>query len=454
MQFDNFDQFCLYMESFANLERKTSDYSPREYRLDRMEKLLTHLGNPERSFKSIHIAGSKGKGSTAIFIAKGLSALGYKTGLYASPHLVDYRERFTLSGTFFTEEALIKSANSLVEKLEDFTFSDESGVSDPTAFELYTAYAYLLFKENNCSWAVIETGLGGRLDATNTLIPEASVITPIELEHTAILGNTLALIAFEKAKIIKEGRPVFVAHQDYRVDEVLVEEALQKKSRLYPLEATVEVLSTQTSEAGEEVKISWRDGEETNLLLKMRGSAQGENSALALLVLKTLNLYRPGVSEKAIMDASLPGRMESLSTHPPLIIDGAHTEASLRHLLTSFCQLYGEKGNTLIFGALEGKDHIHMVHLFLPLFDNIIVSRPGTFKASNPEKLFALLQGEAKKLKVKGNLYFALEAHEALSLALSLVAEGGAILTTGSFYLCGDITLAFRERGKHESKLA
>ncbi|MFA7539910.1 MAG: bifunctional folylpolyglutamate synthase/dihydrofolate synthase, partial [Sphaerochaetaceae bacterium] len=206
MQFTNFDQFCLYMESFANLERKTGDYSPREYRLDRMGKLLTHLGNPERSFKSIHIAGSKGKGSTAIFIAKGLSALGYKTGLYASPHLVDYRERFTLSGTFFSEEALVKSGNSLVEKLEGFSFSDEWGVSEPTAFELYTAYAYLLFKENKCSWAVIETGLGGRLDATNTLTPEASVITPIELEHTAILGNTLSLIAYEKGKIIKEGR--------------------------------------------------------------------------------------------------------------------------------------------------------------------------------------------------------------------------------------------------------
>lgn len=136
---------------------------PREYRLDRMRELLKHLGNPEKSFKSIHVAGSKGKGSTAIFIAKGLTALGYKTGLYASPHLVDYRERFTLSGTFFGEEALIKSGNSLIEKLKGFTFSDDWGVSDPTAFELYTAYAYLLFKENNCSWAVIETGLGGAL---------------------------------------------------------------------------------------------------------------------------------------------------------------------------------------------------------------------------------------------------------------------------------------------------
>src|SRR5690554_4280530 len=118
MQFNDFDQFCLYMESFANLERKNSDYSPREYRLDRMQELLKHLGNPEKSFKSIHVAGSKGKGSTAIFIAKGLTALGYKTGLYASPHLVDYRERFTLSGTFFSEEALLKSGNSLVEKLK------------------------------------------------------------------------------------------------------------------------------------------------------------------------------------------------------------------------------------------------------------------------------------------------------------------------------------------------
>ncbi len=454
MQFNDFDQFCLYMESFANLERKNSDYSPREYRLDRMEELLKHLGNPEKSFKSIHVAGSKGKGSTAIFIAKGLTALGYKTGLYASPHLVDYRERFTLSGTFFSEEALIKSGNSLVEKLKGFTFSDNWGVSDPTAFELYTAYAYLLFKENNCSWAVIETGLGGRLDATNTLLSEASVITPIELEHTAILGNTLPLIASEKGKIIKESSPVFIANQDYRVREVLIDEARQKRSPLHLLEANVEVLTTRTTEAGEEVKISWRNGEETSLLLKMRGAAQGENSALALLLLKTLNLYQPGVSEAALMEAYLPGRMESLSASPPLIIDGAHTTASLRHLLNSFTQLYGEMGNTLIFGALEGKDHIHMAHLLLPLFDNIVVSRPGTFKESNSEKLFALLKKEALKLKVTPKIYLKIEADEALALAYSLTPTGGAILTTGSFYLCGDITLAYRKRSLHESKLA
>ncbi|MFA7370335.1 MAG: cyanophycin synthetase [Sphaerochaetaceae bacterium] len=454
MRFSDFNQFCLYMESFTNLERKNSHYTPREYRLDRMEKLLKHLGNPEKSYKTIHLAGSKGKGSTAIFLAQGLTALGYKTGLYSSPHLIDYRERFTLSGTFFSEEELVAVANSLVEMLANFSFSDASGVSEPTTFELYTAYAYLLFKATNCAWAVIETGLGGRLDATNTLLPQGCVITPIELEHTAILGHTLSLIATEKAKIIKENTPVFISRQNYRVREVLLKEAAAKNAHLWDLEAAVESLATKTTNEGEVVKITWITGDETNLLLQMRGEAQAENSALALLVLKELGLYQPTLTEKAIMEAKLPGRMEILGGPPPLVIDGAHTTESLRHLLNSFVQLYGKQDNTLIFGALEGKDHTHMAHLFLPLFTNVIVCRPGTFKQSDIVKLYKLLQEEAKKLKVEVNLFFEPEAGEALSLAYSLTTRTNAILCTGSFYLGGDVTKAYQARQVDESKLA
>ena len=214
MEFRTFEQVTAYMESFMNLERRTDRYSNRTYRLDRMQALMEHLGNPQNSYRTIHVAGSKGKGSTASYIAAGLKAAGFVTGLYMSPHVSDYRERFTLAGSFVPDDKLIAAGNELARSLQDFRFHDDIGDTDPTTFELYTAFAFLLFRNLGCTWAVIETGLGGRLDATNIIQSDASVITPIELEHTEILGGTIALIATEKSKIIKQNRPSFSAFQN------------------------------------------------------------------------------------------------------------------------------------------------------------------------------------------------------------------------------------------------
>lgn len=204
MDFKTFDQVICYMEHFTNLEKKTDRYNTRTYRLDRMQAIMKALGNPQDSYRSIHVAGSKGKGSTASYIASGLEAAGFVTGLYMSPHVSDYRERFTLCGRFVSDDILVSTGNILAKGLEDFHFNDSMGETQPTTFELYTAFAFLLFKQIGCQWAVIETGLGGRLDATNIIQPEASVLTPIELEHTDILGDTIAKIATEKSKIIKK----------------------------------------------------------------------------------------------------------------------------------------------------------------------------------------------------------------------------------------------------------
>ena len=443
MRFNDFEQFCTYMESFTNLERRTGHYTVRLYRLDRMRKLLDHIGHPERDFLTVHVAGSKGKGSTACFIAHGIRAAGFKTGLYLSPHLSDYRERFTLCGEFFSEKDLLEAANELAHRLEGFTFADELGTTEPTTFELYTSYAFLLFSLTHCQWAVIETGLGGRLDATNTIFPQCSVITPIELEHTAILGNTIPLIAGEKAKIIKPGVPVFISRQREEARAVFVAEAYENHAPLYDLEIEVESIATHTMETGEKSLITWKSGEETALLLAMKGEVQAENCALALLVLKYLGLYRRGITESALEQAILPGRMEKLASSPALIIDGAHTVQSLRHLLNSFMQLYGKSGNTVIYGALEDKDHVHMSQLLIPCFDRIIIARPGTFKKSDPEGLFLLFKEEVGS-KPSPHLYLEKDPLKALELALHTTSAQGAILCTGSFYLAGEIARAHK----------
>ena len=336
MELRTFDQVVEYMEHFMNLERKTDKYSTRTYRLDRMKAIMERLGNPQDRYRTIHVAGSKGKGSTASFIARGLEACGFSVGLYMSPHVYDYRERFTLCGRFFPDELLVSTGNMLKDGLEGFTFRDEMGETEPTTFELYTAFAFLLFRNAGCDWAVVETGLGGRLDATNIIVPQASVLTPIELEHTDILGDTIAKIATEKSKIIKAGVPSFSALQSAEALDVFKAEASAQKSSFHYLGDEALTL--------EEHRIVFRDGFSWEPELSMAGLVQAQNCALALLVLRTLGLYVPGKTEKALEENTLPGRMEKVSWVRPLFLDGAHTKNSMGHLLETFRSMYPGRG--------------------------------------------------------------------------------------------------------------
>ncbi|MCQ2412168.1 MAG: bifunctional folylpolyglutamate synthase/dihydrofolate synthase [Sphaerochaetaceae bacterium] len=428
MEFETFDQVVHYMESFTNLEKKTDKYTVRTYRLDRMQALMERLGNPQESYKTIHVAGSKGKGSTASYIASGLEAAGFVTGLYMSPHVSDYRERFTRCGAFIDDAILIATGNKLACMIEGFHFCDQYGENEPTTFELYTAFAFMLFKEIGCQWAVIETGLGGRLDATNILKSEASVLTPIELEHTDILGDTIAKIAGEKAKIIKAGRPVFCALQNPEALAVFQAEANEKGSPLYSL-------SNETSSITD-THVTFTDGYETDLDLAMAGLVQAQNCALALLVLRTLGLYVPQVTECALMKNALPGRMERVSWDRTLYLDGAHTQNSMAHLLETFRKMYPTKRGICIFGAVAGKNHEAMTDLVLSTFDSIVVCRPGTFKKSDPEALYQMLL--AKKGPNQCVVYRE-DAADALSYCLSHTETDEPVLACGSFYLAGVI---------------
>ena len=446
MYHTTFDEFCSYLDSFTNLEKRTGTYSAREYRLDRMSAILAYLDNPHLSYRTIHLAGSKGKGSTAMMIASAVQAAGEKTGLYLSPHLVDYRERFTLSGQFFDEQVLIASSNAFRRAMEGFTFQDDLGVSEVTTFELYTSYAFFLFRYTSCTVAVIETGLGGRLDATNVVQPLLSIITPIELEHTAILGDTIARIAYEKSKIIKKETPVLISRQHRDAKEVLTRESDEQHSRLWDITVEVEVITSRTTMAGELVHIEWKDGHSSDLTLQLRGEVQGENAALALFALGLCGFYREGVSERAIEQATLPGRMSIIEEHPPLIIDGAHTEQSMRHLFNSFTSWFPSGKRIVIFGALEDKDILHMARIIIGQSDHIIISRPGTFKKSDTTATFHLFQEEILRQSSSCRLYLEEESDAALALALSLSGDSDPVLCTGSFYLGGEILLAHRRR--------
>ena len=428
MEFKSFEQVVKRMESYTNLERKTDRYNTRTYRLDRMQAIMDKLGNPERCYSTIHVAGSKGKGSTASYIACALEAAGFKTGLYMSPHVSDYRERFTLAGRFFDDSILVAVGNKLLSGLEGFHFCDQMGENSPTTFELYTAFAFLLFKETGCTWAVIETGLGGRLDATNILLPKASVLTPIELEHTDILGDTIEKIATEKSKIIKKNVPSFSALQTDDALRVLRSQASDVGSQF-------KYLGDYASEITES-RIAFKDGYKWNCNLAMAGLVQAQNCALALLVIRTLGLYVPQKTEKALSENRLPGRMELVSWERPLYLDGAHTQNSMGNLLDTFRHMYPGKAGICIFGAVAGKNHEVMAHQVLSAFDTVVVSRPGTFKKSDPKALYDLLLS-IKRPDQTVVLYE--NAEDALSYCLEHTSVGEPVLAAGSFYLAGEM---------------
>ncbi|MBI9094298.1 MAG: bifunctional folylpolyglutamate synthase/dihydrofolate synthase [Sphaerochaeta sp.] len=454
MQFTSFQEVVTYMESFTNLEKQTDHYTTRTYRLDRMHAILAYIGNPEQTFKKIHLAGSKGKGSTASYLASGLTALGYKTGLYVSPHLVDYRERFTQSGTFFADELLVDVGNELQRRLVGFSFSDQWGETHPTTFELFTSFAYLLFSLSGCQWAVIETGLGGRLDATNTIVPEACVLCPIELEHTKILGDTLGKIAYEKSKIIKHRVPCFIGYQEPEVMDIFCKEAQSQQSMVTKLSEELLTHSYSITDNKEIVEYWWRDKTHEVLTLSMMGKVQAQNCALALLVLRKLGLF----GEKtiaALQQNTLPGRFQKIAENPDIYIDGAHTAHSLQALFESFSSLYPSEENTIIYGALEDKDHSHMGSLVLDHFKRIIISRPGTFKKSDitliEQKLRLLASSRDKKYDIR----LLPDNQEALSSAMDSTPRTAAILVCGSFYLAGGIKTAYDTlRRNNVAKLA
>jgi dihydrofolate synthase/folylpolyglutamate synthase len=439
--FNTFDQVIAFMESYMNLERRTGDYSVRTYRIDRMTSILKALGNPQCAYKTIHVAGSKGKGSTATLMAKGIEALGFKTGLYLSPHVNDYRERFSLAGRFVDDADLIAAGNALAQGLEGFSFEGQMGCDCITTFELYTSFAFLLFKRLGCDWAVIETGLGGRLDATNILLPQASVLTPIELEHTEILGHTIALIAGEKAKIIKPHVPCFIAYQKQEAREVFAQEAKVQSSKAHFLDTEVAAfeasLDRKDGRVVQKAHVKYSDGYEVDASLSMLGKVQAQNFALAVLTLRSLGIWDEKAGLLAMEQASMPARLSTVSYKGHDIwFDGAHTAVSMANLADFYKELYPHHRGAVIFGSVAGKDHEHMAESIVADFDRIVVARPGTFKKSDPEQLYYLVKSKARK---STKVFLEIEPRQALDRALSLLEEGEPLLVTGSFYMAGAI---------------
>ncbi len=461
MKYRTAEEAFGFLESFANFE-KSRKQTIRDYRLDRMEKLLEHFGNPHKNLKLIHIAGSKGKGSTGILAASALKGLGIKTGLYTSPHVGTYRERISLGGSFFDDAVYIKAVEDIEEGLKGFRLSDDTGSGEPTTFELLTLMAFMIFSREGCSWAVIETGIGGRLDATNVIIPEAVIITPVEMEHADILGDSIEKIAGEKAGIIKKGVPVFSAPQRPEVMKILREKASGSGSKFHTTDEWFEKITSGNSLEGNSVVLQPKSGKTVNMKLQLRGKIQAENAALAYCCISALRKYGvldhdpAGISfESAVCtgmgNAVLPGRFEVIEkSSTQFILDGAHTAGSVSKLATTYLEIFGN-GGVMIFGSVTGKDPAGMARILADLFDVIIISTPGTFKESNPESVFETFR------KLKSRVFLEKDPAKALETAIKYAEELSdtektvPVLATGSFYMAGEIRNLLIQRNKKRS---
>lgn len=417
--FTDVNEAFEWMVSFTNLEKKP-DLTKRGYRLDKMEQLLELFNNPHEAYKIIHVAGSKGKGSTCGFIGSILSEAGYKTGIYSSPHLLDFRERITNNHHFFKKESYLNAINKIKYKISKLDPDYFSG-GEPTTFELMTLAAFIIFKIEKCDWVVLETGLGGRLDSTNIVNPEASIITPIELEHTDLLGDTLEAIAYEKAGIIKKERIVFTSNKNKAVLGVIKDKASELHSDCIILP---KIIKTDVTTEGTTLYYG-----DNNYKLGLEGEIQGENALLALTTVKhLLPTTSNDVIKNGLRKTSIPGRFQEFDHYPTIILDGAHTENSIKTTIKTFTTIYGQ--GTIIFGALDGKNIDSMAKQIKQFFNSVIISTPGTFKHSDirvVEQIFINNKIETTLIK---------SPSQALERAIQI---GKTILVTGSFYMAGEV---------------
>jgi dihydrofolate synthase/folylpolyglutamate synthase len=452
-KFSSSSDVFTWIARFINMGRGQSYKS---FRLDRMGVLCRLAGNPEKSSPVIHVAGSKGKGSVTGMIGAILEASGYKAARYTSPDVMEKRERITLGNRFFDESIYIEAGGELAEtvgKLHDFS-GPERRLFDPsweegeevTFFELMTLYFFLCARTARCNVMAVETGMGGRLDATNIVSPLAAVITLIELEHTEYLGGTLAAVAGEKAGIVKAGVPLILAAQEDEALEVFRETARTKDAPLLYFPEAAELRDIRVTKGGTRFEMHIRGDmapdkrlppdawKELSLALKIPGEVQAMNAGLAVLAIR--RAYPQIGGEKifaGLKDFSLPARFEQINTEPELIIDGAHTPKSMEQCCRTFLSLYGE-GGTLIFGCAEGKDAAAMADILSSHFSRIIITTPGAFKKSNPAGLHRVF-GE----RIHGTTELLLIPDTAAAINRALEDRGSPILGTGSFYLAAEI---------------
>jgi dihydrofolate synthase/folylpolyglutamate synthase len=436
-----------YIYSFVDYSlTKNLYFSPEKFDLGRMAALMGRLGNPDRDFKIFHVAGTKGKGSTAAMIANCLVAAGYRVGFYTSPHLQDYCERIQVNNLPLSHPDFV----AMLEEIKPHV----DAIEKLTTFEITTALAFWYFSRQKVDVGVIEVGLGGRLDATNVVTPLVSVITSLSIDHINILGDTLVKIAVEKAGIIKEKRPVVLAPQQEEAFQVVAKIAAQKQAKMirvgidYLVQAESHTLKSQVfqvwcataQDEGQGGSLS----HPTQLRIPLLGAHQLENAATAYAALQVGMEEGLVLSEAAIQkgfsEVSWPGRFEFLQISPPVVIDSAHNRDSARRLRQALDDYLPEKPVILIFGASEDKDVAGMFEELLPRVRAVVATQTIHPRALEPNKLVEL----AHQFGTPAVAVIPVE--EALDKARELAEQDAAIVAAGSIFLAAAVREVWQRR--------
>ncbi len=438
-----YNQALDYLYSFIDYSlKKAAELAKAEFKLERMFALLGALGNPQDAYPTLHVAGTKGKGSTSALMASALTAAGHRTGLYTSPHLQDFAERIQIDGQPIPHLDLAL----LVEEIKPAV----AQVPQLTTFEITTALGFLYFARQKVDAAVIEVGLGGRLDATNVITPRVSVITSLSYDHMAVLGNTLTLIAGEKAGIIKPGVPV-VSSPQVEEARVVLERISSERKCLFTL-----IGRDLTGEAGEHsldgqnLKIVNRQSEIVNpviLRIPLLGKHQVENAATAYAALKASGLDVPDRAiQKGFVRVNWPCRFEIARREPPVIFDSAHNQDSFVRLRQTLDEYFPGRPVILIMGASEDKNLPGMLEEIRPRLRLLIATKSEHPRALDPEKILAA----AGRIEVRAEAAAPVSA--ALDRALELASSGREIvLSAGSMFATAEVKTAWQKRvSNHE----
>jgi len=430
-----------FIYSFVDFSMKRHvDDSHHFFKLDRMRKFAELLDNPQDNYPSIHVTGTKGKGSVASLCASALQAAGYKVGLYTSPHLQEFTERIQINGMEIDKAELV----ALVNRVRPLT----QQVPEITTFELTTALGFLYFAEQQVDIAVIEVGLGGRLDATNIINPLVSVITPISYDHRAVLGDTLTEIAYEKGGIIKPGKPVVLSPQQPEAEKELLRIAAEREAPITQVEKAYTYTEVAHNLDGQEMIITRRltnnanaplslAAEPLRLHLPLLGMHQVQNAATAFAALDIIAqngiMLTPQAVAQGFAQVTWSARFEILRKEPPLVIDSAHNGDSMRRLRQTLDEYFPGRAFILIFGASADKELDDMFREILPRVESVITTQSVHPRAADP-------QGLAQRIGQYNVPVQAINpAEAALSKALELAGSEKGIIVAGSIFIAAAI---------------
>jgi dihydrofolate synthase/folylpolyglutamate synthase len=437
----NYHESADYIFGHTNYEMVPRvPHAEANYDLRRVYQLLEHIGNPHLKAKSLHITGTNGKGSTSAMLASVLTAAGYITGLYTSPHLHTMRERIAVNGRMIEEIEVAEIMTRISPKIEDI--NKEAAYGRLTVFELLTALGFAYFAEKTCEFQVLEVGMGGRFDATNVILPEVCLLTSISYDHTEVLGDTLTEIATEKCGIIKPGCTVISHPQTEEADKVIRSVCREKGTKLIRLGKDVTRRGLSYDFEHQELKVKGRL-DDYYISIPLLGQYQLDNAAAAVAALEVLIERGFQVSKEALLEGlarvDFPGRMQIMSREPLVVVDGGHNPGASHSLKEALQRYFKPARSILVIGVSNDKDISGIARELAPVFEGVIATRADNPRSTMPEVLSAEFNKYGIESQIAENVPMALAAAKATA------GKEDLICVTGSLFIVGEAIRYLKE---------